>query len=102
DPIMLRTVNTKDIQFQLVQCPVGQKRSDQDSNKIEKEKQIRDGGHNEDLINFVFGVCDLWRLLELPHCFDKIEQDYEFYGVLPSKASVSFALWDCSSNHCKP
>ncbi|KAI3867174.1 hypothetical protein MKW92_000068 [Papaver armeniacum] len=91
EPIMMGTEKTKDIQFQLVQCFVGQKRSDHDSDKIEKEKQIRVGGQNRDLKNFVVKVEDQRSSVE-PYFFEKIEKDYEFYGVLPSKEPASFAL----------
>ncbi|MCL7033597.1 hypothetical protein MKW94_030020 [Papaver nudicaule] len=93
EPIMMGAEETRDIQFYLVQCSVGQKRADHDSVKIEKEKQIRDGGHNEDLKNFVHKVNDRWcSLFELPKLFEEIDKKYEFYGVLPSKAPVTFAL----------
>ncbi|KAI3875512.1 hypothetical protein MKX03_002398, partial [Papaver bracteatum] len=83
---------TKDIQFQLVQCPAGQKRSGHYSDKIEKEERIRDGGRNQDLKNFVFKVEDQWTSHGSPCFFEKIEKDYEFYGVFPSKAPAAFAL----------
>ncbi|KAI3919205.1 hypothetical protein MKW92_021269 [Papaver armeniacum] len=88
DPIVVGTEKTKDIQFHLVQCPPGQKKSDHG-----KEKEIRDGGHNKDLKNFVDKVNDRWNsMCESPDLFHEIEKDYEFYGVLPSKASAGFAL----------
>ncbi|KAI3930802.1 hypothetical protein MKX01_037248 [Papaver californicum] len=69
------TEKREHIQFRLVPTLVGQRRSDDDSNKIEKEKQSR----NEDLKNFVFKVGAL-------------DKTYEFHGVGPSKAWSVFGL----------
>ncbi|KAI3943391.1 hypothetical protein MKW92_011039 [Papaver armeniacum] len=88
-PIKLGKETSKDIEFHL-----GQKRSDRDSDKIEKEKQIRDGGRNEDLKNFVDKVDARWSSQPIAPCclFDELEKVYEFYGDLPSKISAAFAL----------
>ncbi|RZC84252.1 hypothetical protein C5167_047038 [Papaver somniferum] len=91
-PIMMGSGKTTDIEFHLAQCPLGQMRSDHDSDKIEKEKQIRDGGLNEDLKNFVGKVNALWKYpCNPPFPFEEIKKEYEFYGVLSSKPSA-FAL----------
>ncbi|MCL7033839.1 hypothetical protein MKW94_009840 [Papaver nudicaule] len=87
--IMIGTEKTKDIEFHFVQWPLGQKMSD----KIEKEKQIKDGGHNEDLKNFVDKVNARWSSQpSSPFSFEVLEKEREFYGVLPSKASAAVAL----------
>ncbi|KAI3984329.1 hypothetical protein MKX01_011283 [Papaver californicum] len=90
-PIMMGPEKTRDIEFHLVQCSLGQKRYAHDSDKIEKEKQSRDGGHNEDLKNFVDKVDARWKSQRRsPYMFEELEE-YEFYGVVSSKASA-FAL----------
>ncbi|KAI3973907.1 hypothetical protein MKX01_030483 [Papaver californicum] len=92
DPIIVGTEKAKDIYFHLVHCPLG-KSSDQDSDKIEKKKRIRVGGNDEDLKNFVDEVCDRWASqFKPPFLFEEQDKEYEFYGVLPSKASAGFAV----------
>ncbi|KAI3845879.1 hypothetical protein MKX03_018551 [Papaver bracteatum] len=90
-PIMMGTEVTKVIEFRLVQSPLGEKRSDHDSDKIEKVKQIRDECCNKQLMNFVDKVDARWNF-QRKEPFDELEKKYEFYGVLPSKASAAFAL----------
>ncbi|KAI3965784.1 hypothetical protein MKX01_010741 [Papaver californicum] len=81
DPIIVGIENAKDIYFQL------------DSDKIEKKKRIRVGGYDEDLKNFVDEVRHRWASQFKPPClFEEQDKEYEFYGVLPSKASASFAV----------
>ncbi|XP_026386930.1 FACT complex subunit SPT16-like [Papaver somniferum] len=93
DPIMVGTEMTKDIHFHLVHCPLGQDRCDHDSDKIEKGNLISDEGLNKDLKNFVDKVRERWNFQMNPPClFEELEKEYEFYGVLPSKASAGFAL----------
>ncbi|KAI3843575.1 hypothetical protein MKX03_012335 [Papaver bracteatum] len=83
----------KDFEFLLVQCPLGQMWSDHESDKIEKEKQIRDRDHNDDLKNFVNKVDARWKSqCNPPFLFEELKKEYEFFGVLPSKASAAFSL----------
>ncbi|KAI3877430.1 hypothetical protein MKX03_026487 [Papaver bracteatum] len=75
----------RDIQFRLVQTPVGQKRSYDDSYKI-----------NEDLKNFVHNVEEKWRGIPVLDCFPFVDAEvhkaYEFQGSCPSKAPTIFGL----------
>ncbi|KAI3900548.1 hypothetical protein MKW92_043558 [Papaver armeniacum] len=90
-PIMMGTEVTKVIEFRLVQSPLGEKRTDHDSVKIEKVKQIRDECCNNQLMKFVDKVDCRWNF-QCKEPFDELEKKYEFYGVLPLKASAAFAL----------
>ncbi|KAI3866724.1 hypothetical protein MKW92_000674 [Papaver armeniacum] len=90
-PIMMGTEVTKVIEFRLVQSPLGEKRSDHDSVKIEKVKQIRDECCNNQLMKFVDKVDARWNF-QCKEPFDELEKKYEFYGVLPLKAPAAFAL----------
>ncbi|MCL7047799.1 hypothetical protein MKW94_006055 [Papaver nudicaule] len=92
-PIKVGTENRENIQFRLVPITVGQRRSDDDLNKIEKEKQTGDCGRNEDLKTFVFKVEDKWiRLLVEAYPFHELDEMCKFHGVRPSKAGSFFCL----------
>lgn len=83
--IKVGTEKRQNIQFRLVQTPVGQKRSYTDSNKI-----------NEDLKNFVHNVREKWRGIPALHCKPFVDAEvrkvYEFQGNRPNKAPTVFGL----------
>ncbi|XP_026436118.1 FACT complex subunit SPT16-like [Papaver somniferum] len=87
-PLKKRTEKTKDIEFHLVKSLRGQnrpKRSDHDSNKIEKGKQ--NSSDDERLKKFVDQVHARWISLPIsPSLFDEIEKEYE--GVIYWKGST--------------
>ncbi|KAI3855307.1 hypothetical protein MKW92_028813 [Papaver armeniacum] len=82
-PITLGTEKTKHLQFRLVPTVVGKKRSDDDSDKCEKEKQTMDSGRSDDLENFVDKVKGKWRVSNspFPFPFTWINNDEEFHGA---------------------
>ncbi|KAI3953158.1 hypothetical protein MKW92_011005 [Papaver armeniacum] len=91
EPVTVGNKWVRDIQFRLVHCPLGQ--SNQDSDEIEKSKKITVGGDNERLKYFVNEVSAQWMsLITAPSWFQKIDKEYEFYGVLPCMKSTGFAL----------
>ncbi|KAI3858755.1 hypothetical protein MKX03_033708 [Papaver bracteatum] len=60
---------------------------------IEEGNLMSDEGRNEDLKSFVDKVRERWNFQLNPPClFEELEKEFEFDGVLPSKASASFAL----------
>ncbi|KAI3972091.1 hypothetical protein MKW92_011925, partial [Papaver armeniacum] len=82
-PIKVGKEKTKDIEFRLVSTPVGQRRADNDSNKIENEKKTRDWERNMDLEDFVDRVQDKWRTGPFqfdPFNFDNLDKTDEFRG----------------------
>ncbi|XP_026405637.1 FACT complex subunit SPT16-like [Papaver somniferum] len=66
-PVKVGTKKTEEIQLRLAPTPVVQRRSDDDSNEIEKEKQTSDYGHNEDLKIFVLRVQAKLRWVPISH-----------------------------------
>ncbi|XP_026425648.1 FACT complex subunit SPT16-like isoform X2 [Papaver somniferum] len=81
-PVKMGAEMRQDIQFRLVQTPVGQRTSYNDS-----EKQTRDG---EDLKNFVHKVEDKWSTYTF-HVAEVLKRK-EFQGNLRSKAPTVFCL----------
>lgn len=118
-PIKVGTENKKDIQFRLVPTAVGKRRSENDSDKFEKERQTRDRDRNEDLKNFVAEVQDKWLESPSPFLFHgvfKVEElhgvyneeefhgiykEEEFHRVLPSKAAAVCLDFYYASSACK-
>ncbi|XP_026398630.1 FACT complex subunit SPT16-like [Papaver somniferum] len=95
-PIMVGTKETKDIQFQLVPTPLGQVRSDKDS---EKHEQFRDISRNDYLKNFVDKAQEVQKIFRSmayhPINFQALEE-CEFYGAFPTGASAIFAVTNFS------
>ncbi|XP_026388100.1 FACT complex subunit SPT16-like [Papaver somniferum] len=92
-PVKVGTKKTKEIQFRLVQTPVLQRIFDDDSNEIEKEKQTRDCGRNEDLKIFVLRVQARLRWLPISHFpFNELVKKFQFDGAILSKAPSIFGL----------
>ncbi|RZC54917.1 hypothetical protein C5167_013772 [Papaver somniferum] len=84
-PITVGNKCVQDIQFRLVHFPLGQKRCDQDSDKVEKAKRITVGDDNERLKDFVDKVSAQWNsLIKAPSWFEEIDKECEFYGNQPA------------------
>lgn len=66
--------------------------SDDDSNKIEKEKRSR----NEDLKNFVFEVERKWSCIPIhDYPFEELDGDWSFKGMVRLRPDIIFASWAC-------